>query len=525
MISLFNKPLSKLSLAVLNLLLKFTTHDKKFIEKYARKDQTKYINNNNLSLFTFILLSLLAVSISNSFYTQLKEKLNNPFASVILVRNDAKWSLQKLKYNFLETDSLRTRFSINNIYETKNISLEIKEKNSGLLLTETGRVLDGSDDIYELLKNDALVYNQDMEIFSAESEEKSYGLYVTESFLHKIKYSPQDKFIELNNSGISLTLPILGINNNIPGDKFLISNLCHRYISDGSETIYKKRNYLELANIAPNEKKLLKEAFINYLLENKIKHDKDKIYYGEGDLLRITLEDISQNYAYFENILTDFKASNFGKDFNHIKLIYYPEDYEDFRNSLSNKPIKSYPEWFNIQRTSLKNTQDLKDYLTKYNLITEYDRISTQKDYNDISNLLLFLLGFILFLTSISIWVFLKYSLSIHIIQHKKELGILRTLGIRIRTINKMYYLEIISYLISVILVSLIILGIIWSINYLLIKFSLVEFIYLDLLNCWNLALLGLFFFISWLTLNRVLKKLATVETGNLIYGRDIDLL
>lgn len=512
----------KTSLLIFKILLKIDFSNKEFIKDYIPRDLSVYVKKNKLSLYIFVLLSIIAVTISFSFYKQLKSKLNNPFASVILVQNQAKWSMSKLEYFFMRNDSLKKEFDISNIYDTKNVSFKIIGKNSTSYAHETGRVIDGSDSIYEIIKNSSLVYNQEVENFSTNDiNEKSYGLYVTSSFLQKLGYSKKEKYIDINLSDRIITLPILGVNDNLPGDNFLISNLCNYYLNNGSMSIFKKRDYIELVNFQNKGKNLFIRDFTSFLKSEKITFDSQTMYFYEDLIFRAQITERKQNYTFFENLLNDFKESSYGRNYTNLKLLYYPDDLADFIRE--NKDY--YPEWFNIQRSSLKNTQNLKDFLSANNLKTEIDKISTQRDYYFISKLLLILLVLIILLTTIAVSIFLKYSLSLHILHHRKEIGILRTLGIESKTLNLMYYIEIISYSLSIIIISFLTISILLIINIFLYKIGIVNFIFLNLINWWVFLLIGIFLCVSIFTIRKILTKLSLVETGNLIYERDFDLL
>lgn len=473
--------------------------DNNFIKIFFSKDYPNYFNNRVLSFFVVIFLSLLAISFFNAWNQILTDRLNNPFVNVLLAKNNSTKSFEEIKSELLTT-KMQQKYAIKDVFLTQAISLQFYDYRGNDYSYISGRTIAADDPLLQQLnKNSA-----DM----ADSKEIS-GVYITEKLLKKLNYPLDSDYININVGAQKQLIKIAGVFKFLPGDTFLLTNHFYGLLSGGG-LYYQSLDFVQLVAIRDNTN--FKNRFAKFLKAQNIKVS--TIIESSNKAIKYKFYKNFQKKQ-IESMVKKFKQKY--PEFRNINIYYPPNEDMVYENAEI-----EYSAWFFIHRDGLKNSQALKTELAGKNYKIDLEKISTQKDFLMISNILKAAIIFLSFLAFISTLIYIKYSFYLHIYQRRREIGILKSLGVYNETFNNLYHLELFVFFSSVFFISAIIIVILQAGNLLLLNFTHLENLLLNLFDWWTLFHILLLFIASQFALGLVLKKILFKPAGDLIYDRNL---
>ena len=475
----------------------FKTKHENFVFSYIDKDIKRFFKGKVFSFLIIFILSLFAISSYTAWDKILKKKLNNPFVNVLLVKNNSSKSLDEIK-EILLNDKFKKRFYTSMITPTQSVSIKfINKQNENDYAYLNGRTINKDDPLLFKLYE----YSED----TCFKNEKELGFFVTKSFLYKLGYNENDKFLRVVIANKNLYLPVIGVFKFLPGDTFLITNTYYKMINSGA-FFYDNADFFALVDLPENNN--FSEEFSDFLENNNVRISSIlRIPYG----LKFKFYN-SYRMSFLDSLWENFKnKKNFGK----IKP-YIPPN-EDF---IPRKTKTIHYDWFFLHRTKISHSEELKEQLSKLNLQIDIEKISTQKDFKTISSLLKIAILFMEIITLISTLIFIKYSFYIHIFQLIKELGIIKSLGINEITLNRLFRFENTIFYFSIMSLGFGYLLLVQLLNFALIKFGVLKHFILSIISYNTLFHIAFIYFISVLALEYTLDKIVNLTAGNLIYDR-----
>jgi hypothetical protein len=123
-------------------------------------------------------------------------------------------------------------------------------------------------------------------------------------------------------------------------------------------------------------------------------------------------------------------------------------------------------------------------------------------------------------ITLLSTLVFIKYSFYIHIFQLRKELGIIKSLGINEITINQIFRYENAIFYFSVMSLGFFYLFILQLFNFVLIKLNILSYYVFSVLSINTFFHIVFLYLVSVVALEYTIDKLVILPAGDLIYDR-----
>ncbi len=475
----------------------FSIENKKFVLSFLNKDIKRFFKGKVFSFLIIFILSLFAISSYTAWNKILKKKLNNPFVNVLLVKNNTAKSLDEIKQKLL-SNAFKKRYYTYLITPTQSVSFKfVNKQNNKDYAYVGGRTINKDDPLLKKL------YEFVEDKFNINS---SYpGFFATKSFLYKLGYSEDDKFIKVIIANKMLYLPIIGVFKFLPGDTYLITNNFYKMVNSGA-FFYQDSDFYSFVDIKdiPKFTNDIKKFYDSKKIEVS---SLNKIPFGiEAKFIK------SYRISFLDSLWKEFKQK-YG--YKNVKPYLPPNS--DF---IPLKTKTTHYDWFFLHRTKLSHSEELKQKLSEMNLLIDIEKISTQKDFKTISSLLKIAILFLEIITLISTLIFIKYSFYIHIFQLRKELGIIKSLGINGATLNKMFGFENIIFYFSVMILSFIYLLSVQIINFALIKAGILKQYILSILSVNTLFHILFIYLISVIALEYTLDKIVNLTAGNLIYDR-----
>ncbi len=467
-----------------------------FVESFITRDIKGFFKGKVFSFLIIFILSLFAISSYTAWDKILKKKLSNPFVNVLLVKNNSSKSLTELS-NKLLSPEFKKRYYTKMVTPTQSVSLRfINKQNPNEYSYITGRTLNEDDPLLKKLTE----YIEE----KSRMNNENLGLFVTKSFLEKLGYSAKDNFIKVTIANRNHYLPVIGVFKFLPGDTFIITNKYYKIINSGG-LYYDTADFIALADINNSS---FKNDFSDYLKSKKI--DISSIVPILNGLKFKFLH--SYKTSYLDSIWNEYKLA---KNIKSIKQFYPPN--MDF---IPAKTETTHYDWFFLHRNKIKHSEQLKQKLSKMKLQIDIEKISTQKDFRTISSLLKIAILFMEIITLLSTLVFIKYSFYIHIFQLRKELGIIKSLGINEITINQIFRYENAIFYFSVMSLGFFYLFILQLINFVLIKLNILSYYVFSVLSINTFFHIVFLYLVSVVALEYTIDKLVILPAGDLIYDR-----
>jgi putative ABC transport system ATP-binding protein len=479
----------------------FTCSNQHFARAFIQKDLSKYYKNKQLSFFTIIFLSLLAISLFNSWHKILFERLNNPFVNILLVKNNAGKSFTEIKNSLLE-EEFKTTFSVEEVSPVRSVSLRfLFNRQQDEFLYVSGRSLASDNPILKEL--------QPVQPHDSVSE-KALGLFVTAKFLEQLQYEQDIRYIAVSIGNKINYIPIIGIYQFLPGDTYLITNTFFQILQSGG---YYQQAF-DRITITDKKGRNISELLPQIQALNSRFPDEFFRAFSRDSMITITFSK-EHNRAFLDSILIHIK--NLSKDFDFIPYfqpnLENPDDSKEMTDS----------DWFFLHRKTIRKAEELKTALGEKGLQTDLEKISTQKDFHLISRMLNAAIFLLILLTFISTLIYIRYSFYLHFYQQRTQVGIIKSLGVSNATFAYIFRLELLTYLISIYLLSLLAILILQTANIVLIKMGFLSYLYLQVFAVSSVLQIVIIFASSLFSLEFVLQKILYRTIGDLIYDRKLD--
>jgi len=486
---------------ILPLFRKFySSRDKAFFLSYLKKDIECYYKNKLFSFFIIIFLGLFAVSLFNSWEHILYKKMNNPFVNVLLAKNESGLALESIREKFLNS-KLKTEYSINKISSIQAISLKfISRTNENEFAYISGRSIEHNDPTFDKILSTG----------GELAKENETGLYITEKLMRRFGYEPDDGFIILNIGGNQRLVPVLGIYKFLPGDTFIITNYFYNLIQSGC-FFFEETDKINLVSIEEKDLSLHKNRIENMI--NSLSDDVSSCKY-KNNSIQIRFFS-SHPEKYYEQLISELNNS---LEPLHFVIYYLPDE-----SKISNDKIENDTSWFFVHLYKINKTEELKSVFQEHGIKIDLEKVSTQKDFKIISNLLQTAIILLTILAFIATLIYTRYSFYLHIYQQQRQLGIIKSLGISPYTFKNIFRSELILFLFSIYIVAFVSLIILQVINIILLQLNLFSELYLQLFDWWTFIQFSLILLSSLFSLNQVIKSIITKSSGDLIYNRNSD--
>jgi energy-coupling factor transporter ATP-binding protein EcfA2 len=479
----------------------FSCPNKHFAKAFIRKDLSQYYKNKQLSFFTIIFLSLLAISLFNSWNKILYRRLNNPFVNILLVKNNSGKPFSEIKETLLESD-FKNRFVISEVSSVRSVSLRFSvhaQKNEFQYIS--GRSITSDNPILREL--------QSLQAENPNSESR-FGLYVTSRFLERLQYESDTKFIAVSIGNRMVYVPIIGVYKFLPGDTYLVSNQFFQLLQSGG--FY--RDLSDKITVADAKGKDISHLVgVTQQETASFAPDFSRVYERDNFITISFMKE--HDSVFYDSLLVKLRQAN--PDFD---LIPYVQPNLDVLTE-AGEIVDSG--WFFLHRQGIQKAEELKVELAEKGLQTDLEKISTQKDFHLISRLLHAAIFLLILLTFISTLIYIRYSYYLHIYQQRMQVGIIKSLGIANATFAYIFRLELLTYLISIYFISFLTIFLLQGVNYLLLFLGLASQLYLQVFAIWSLLQIALIFISSLFSLEYVLRKILYRTTGDLIYDRKMD--
>jgi len=193
-----------------------------------------------------------------------------------------------------------------------------------------------------------------------------------------------------------------------------------------------------------------------------------------------------------------------------------------YPNFSSNRKQPKYDVSFNF--TDLAKVEPFAEYLKENAEVKlEMSNIERMKNYNFVTKLTSLISVLLIFFSVLMITLFLANILRTHLNSIKMNIGTFKAFGIDIGHIyQRMMFMYILVPLI-IALVFCYVVGISWSLYYLmqfLTTFDIEKYKYFNIFNYWTLGSIVVLLVVNYYTFSKIIKNIFNQTPGDLIYDR-----
>jgi hypothetical protein len=511
-----------------------------FNKIFYREESKELFGRNLLNFFylaLILLLTFLSIGFANGSLKYLKKKMDDPFIKWVNI--DIPYTLANQIPNLIEMislDTLKNKFLYKNCDGYNQLTMYFFQKDSDAIKQFTGRTINIGNPILSNILSD-----KNLNTGHPWKDEFDIGLIVTKQLLNNLG------FIDKNPSFIIMSYPILGkkyIKVPIPVVA-VVSDLPGNNLFACTPYFYKKRNSryfpFDVSNESYQQDELMyfiegkkdeANLFSKYIFENL---KKDTLFSYFKDTL-ILPNNCALNKGYdiifhFNEDLTDTELIPvFDQKLKQEERIVHSGILRVYNYDLSGFENEFYSyDNLSVYFTSLDRIREFSSFLFELkNLKIDMSQIESKENYNFVSNLTIFISGFLVIFSVISIILFLSNVLKVHINKIKSNLGTFKAFGLSNTVIVRIYSILSLRFLFYAIIVALtmsLIIGetglfrLLFRISGTIIDENFKYFVLLSDIKTY-IALLAIILF-SLIILPWNIWKMLNKTPGDLIYKRD----
>jgi len=491
---------------------------------------------NFLYLVIILTITFVSIGFANGSLKYLKKKMDDPFIKWVNV--EIPYTLANQIPDLIElinTDSLKNFYFYRDCDGFNQLTTYFFLKNSNTDKQFTGRTINiGNPILNSILSDKNLIAGRKWK------DEFDIGLILTRQLLDILGYiNESPSFIRMSypvmdNKYIEVPIPVIAIVNDLPGNNlfactpyfykkrnsryfpFDITSADYQqeliFFSEGSRADASQYS-IEIYNLLRND------TLFNHFIDSLILPNKSTLNAGY-DITFSFRGDISETI-----LLSSFaeKIKNKGLHKNSGIVRIYKYDLSGFENELY-----SYDN-LSVNFASLDRIREFSSFLFELkNLKIDMSQIESKENYNFVSKLTIFISGFLVIFSVISIILFLSNLLKVHINKIKSNLGTFKAFGLSNSIIVRIYSLLSLRFLFFAIVIAL-------GISLLIGETGLFRFFfrisgtiidentkYFSLLtDIKTYIALAAIVLISMIVLPRNIWKMLNKTPGDLIYKRD----
>lgn len=440
--------------------------NKDFNKVFYREESKELFGKKYINFFYLVLIliiTFIAIGFANGSLKYLKKKMDDPFI---------KWVDVEIPYTLanqipdlielLSADSLKQTFLYGDCDGYNQLTVYFYHKESDYEKQFTGRTINPGNPILNSILS---AKNQ----FSGRpwKDEFDISLILTRKLLDDLGYNHENpsyllmSYPIMNNKYIEVPVPVTAIVNDLPGNNLFA---CTPYF-------YKKRNsryfpfditaadyQQELIYFSEGNRSkasrisrdifsfLIRDSLLNHfvdslVLENNSTHNRGyNINYSFG--AEVSEKELVSAFA------SDLEAQDFFRPSGVIRIYNY--DLSGFENE-----FYSYDN-LSVNFTSLDRIREFSSFLFELkNLKIDMSQIESKENYNFVSKLTIFISGFLVIFSVISIILFLTNLIKVHINKIKSNLGTFKAFGLSNPVIVRIYSILSLRFLFFAILIAL----------------------------------------------------------------------
>jgi len=484
------------------------------------------LSKDGAILILILIIAFCSIGFANGGLNYLDEKMRDPFVNWIDIDiprhkvNDLNDMIQKL-------NETKTKYFIKETTGYYSYALAIRNTKKKDNYYCFGRTIDIKDPILKkilsrenLIKGKGFNSSNDIGLIISNKFFKAYGQDEDSLFINM-------SFSQMNDQDRIVPVPIIAVVKDLPGKNLFASTLYfhdQRFVDETNAFNPKKSKYLKIFIKGDEDKGWNLKNELDIFFRN-LKDDYENIFirdpepyncsYEKGYVLQTIIEP-KPTLKDFDSIFKEFK--NFSK-FSHIIQLYH--------HPLGQMQSTKKFDRLSIHLSSLNSVSELKECLRQkpFELEIDMTRIENLKNYNFVTSLTNTISSMLIFISIISVCVFISYILYLHLYKMRVYIGTFKAFGVSDGILRKIYLGVMIKFISITILFSFIFsvtLGFSGFFRYLLSFIYPMEtsHLYFNLLNLpFIITVIAIFFsatLILFFTSNYILKH----SPGDLIYNR-----
>lgn len=438
----------------------------KDFNKIFYKGESRELFGKNLLNFFFLVLILvltfLSIGFANGSLQYLKKKMDDPFIKWVNI--DIPYTMANQIPELIKTiseDSLKRNFLYESCDGYNQLSLYFFKNKSNSIKQFTGRTINIGNPILSNIMSD-----KNLDKGHPWKDDHDIGLIITRQLLLNLGFIEESpayiimSYPIMGNQYIEVPIPVAAIVKDLPGNNLFAC----------TPWFYQKRNsrYYPFDVSAENYQR---EELI-YFIEGKksaaslraksifeeLRSDPLFSYYSDTLIIQNDLalhKGYNLSFRFNQDLADTALIKSFDRKIrqeDHEALRIYKFDLSGFENdSYSYDNLSVY---FN----SLDRIREFSAFLFKMNsLRIDMSQIESKENYNFVSKLTIFISGFLVIFSVISIILFLSNVLKVHINKIKSNLGTFKAFGMNNTTIVKIYSILTMRFLLYAIIVSFVI--------------------------------------------------------------------
>ncbi|MBN1182530.1 MAG: hypothetical protein JXB49_09610 [Bacteroidales bacterium] len=418
---------------------------------------------NFLYLLLILIITFISIGFANGSLKYLKKKMDDPFIKWVDV--EIPYTLANQIPDLIElisTDSLKQFFFYRDCDGYNQLTVYFFHKNSDAIKQFTGRTINIGNPILNSILSD-----KNLNAGRVWKDEFDIGLILTRQFLDDLGYTDENpSYIHMSypimeNKYIDVPIPIIAIVKDLPGNNLFA---CTPYF-------YKKRN---------------SRYFPFDITSADYQHE--LIYFSEGSRSKASqlsknIFNLLSNDTLFNDfidtlILPNYSSFNPGYDitfsFNDdisetTSLVSFADKIKNEEFLINSDALRTYNydlsgfenEFYSydnlsVNFNSLDRIREFSSFLFDLkNLKIDMSQIESKENYNFVSKLTIFISGFLVIFSVISIILFLSNLLKVHINKIKSNLGTFKAFGLSNTVIVRIYSFLSFRFLFFAIVIAL----------------------------------------------------------------------
>jgi hypothetical protein len=514
--------------------------NKDFNKIFYKGESKELFGKNYLNFFYLILilmLTFLSIGFANGSLKYLKKKMDDPFIKWVNI--DIPYTLANQipgLIKIINLDSLKNTFLYEGCDGYNQLPLYFFKENSTSIKQFTGRTVNNGNPILSNIMSD-----KNLEAGHPWKDEFDIGLIVTRQMLNDLGFTDNNpgyilmSYPIMGNEYIEVPIPVIAIVTDLPGNNLFA---CTPYFYQKRNSRYypfdiSSENYQCEEIIYFNKGKKSDASLLAKNIYEIIKSDRLFKYYTDTLIIpneNTLIKGYDIIFKFNEDLADSSLISSFVQKIKHDDHIAKSGAHRIYNFDLSGFEDESYSyDNLSVYFNSLDKIREFSSYLfTLKNLKIDMSQIESKENYNFVSKLTIFISGFLVIFSVISIILFLSNVLKVHINKIKCNLGTFKAFGMSNPAIVKIYSILTMRFLFYAIIVSFLISLIIGETGLFRFLFRMSgttideNFNYFDLLSDGKtyLALIAVIL-TSVIVLPWNIWKMLDKTPGDLIYKRD----
>jgi len=439
----------------------------KDFNKIFYKGESRELFGKSLLNFFFLVLILmltfLSIGFANGSLKYLKKKMDDPFI---------KWVSLDIPYtmasqipeliNIISVDSLKSKFLYEGCDGFNQLPLYFFKKKSSALKQFTGRTVNIGNPI---LSN--IMSAKNLEAGHSWKDEFDIGLIVTRQLLNDLGFKDENpsyismSYPKMGNEYIEVPIPVVAIVSDLPGNNLFVCSpffyqkrYSRYYPFDVSLVNYQCEEITYFNKGKKRDASLLAKEIYGILKRDQL------LTYFRDTLILPNEWTLNKGYDIIfelnEGLSDTALIRSFVQKIKKDNQIIKSEAHRIYRFDLSGfeNESSSYDN-LSVYFSSLDKIREFSSYLFKLkNLKIDMSQIESKENYNFVSKLTIFISGFLVIFSVISIILFLSNVLKVHINKIRTNLGTFKAFGMSNTAIVKIYSILTMRFLFYAIIVS-----------------------------------------------------------------------